>query len=239
MLYLLSGAVHPHCSLPGHFQACIFLSWNWIKLEATTWAIWNFVHHGTVLDTSTFSTILCNYIEKYLGMTLNLRDYCQVMCSMLSWLWCIQSRQPWAVCHPCKVWSLSHNCRCSLWHPGHQHPFFWVPHSCSFNVVHFIQMACLFGHFWIQIRQGCGWTGQLSCPAARLLQNFPLLIHSSSSSAGHPTVWADHPESLDQHPLWLQLWPHFLSQLHIPRESLMFSPQWASGFFCHPTAGSL
>ena len=36
-----------------------------------------------MLITSAFSIILHNYTEKYLGVTLNLRDYHSVMCSML------------------------------------------------------------------------------------------------------------------------------------------------------------
>jgi hypothetical protein len=42
-----------------------------------------FVHHGTVLNSRAFSLILQRYTKKYLGLSLNLRDYCQVMCSML------------------------------------------------------------------------------------------------------------------------------------------------------------
>ena len=51
--------------------------------KARTYLSHLFVRHGTVLDSSAFSTILRNYTEKYLGVTLNLRDYRQVMCSML------------------------------------------------------------------------------------------------------------------------------------------------------------
>ncbi|KAH0825908.1 hypothetical protein J3R83DRAFT_7662 [Lanmaoa asiatica] len=42
-----------------------------------------FVHHGKVLNSKTFSTILQHHTEKYLGLPLGLRDYRQVMCSML------------------------------------------------------------------------------------------------------------------------------------------------------------
>ncbi|KAF8549160.1 hypothetical protein OG21DRAFT_627578 [Imleria badia] len=42
-----------------------------------------FVHHGQVLNSRNFSIILQHHTEKYLGLPLGLRDYRQVMCSML------------------------------------------------------------------------------------------------------------------------------------------------------------
>ncbi|KAF8422586.1 hypothetical protein L210DRAFT_852295 [Boletus edulis BED1] len=50
---------------------------------ARTYLSYLFVHHGTVLDSKKLSTILQHYTEKYLGKPLGLRDYRQVMCSML------------------------------------------------------------------------------------------------------------------------------------------------------------
>ncbi|KAH0833799.1 hypothetical protein J3R83DRAFT_10949, partial [Lanmaoa asiatica] len=51
--------------------------------DAQTYLSYLFVHHGTVLDSKRFSHILHHYTEKYLGTALGLRDYRQVMCSML------------------------------------------------------------------------------------------------------------------------------------------------------------
>ena len=51
--------------------------------KAQTYLSYLFVHHGTVLNSRAFSLILQSYTEKYLGLSLNLRDYRQVMCSML------------------------------------------------------------------------------------------------------------------------------------------------------------
>ncbi|KAI9452391.1 hypothetical protein HD554DRAFT_827680, partial [Boletus coccyginus] len=50
---------------------------------AQTYLGYLFVHHGKVLNSKSFSTILQLYTEKYLGLPLGLRDYRQVMCSML------------------------------------------------------------------------------------------------------------------------------------------------------------
>ncbi|KAH0836305.1 hypothetical protein J3R83DRAFT_7852 [Lanmaoa asiatica] len=51
--------------------------------DAQTYLSCLFVHHGTILDSKQFSHILHHYTEKYLGTALGLRDYRQVMCSML------------------------------------------------------------------------------------------------------------------------------------------------------------
>ncbi|KAF8418659.1 hypothetical protein L210DRAFT_3578829 [Boletus edulis BED1] len=51
--------------------------------DAQTYLSYLFVHHGTVLDSKRLSLILQHYTEKYLGTALGLRDYRQVMCSML------------------------------------------------------------------------------------------------------------------------------------------------------------
>lgn len=51
--------------------------------KAQNYLSYLFVHHGTVLNSRAFSLILQSYTEKYLGLSLNLRDYRQVMCSML------------------------------------------------------------------------------------------------------------------------------------------------------------
>lgn len=50
---------------------------------AQTYLFFFFVHHGVVLNSRKFSTILQHYTEKYLGVSLGLRSYHQVMCSML------------------------------------------------------------------------------------------------------------------------------------------------------------
>ena len=51
--------------------------------KAQSYLSYLFVHHGTVLNSRAFSLILQSYTEKHLGLSLNLRDYRQVMCSML------------------------------------------------------------------------------------------------------------------------------------------------------------
>ncbi|KAH0826845.1 hypothetical protein J3R83DRAFT_4377 [Lanmaoa asiatica] len=52
-------------------------------IKAQSYLSYLFVHHGTVLNSRSFSLILQSYTEKYLGHPLNLREYRQVMCSML------------------------------------------------------------------------------------------------------------------------------------------------------------
>ena len=59
---------------------------SYFVMEATkaqSYLSYLFVHHGTVLNSRSFSLILQSYTEKYLGHPLNLREYRQVMCSML------------------------------------------------------------------------------------------------------------------------------------------------------------
>ncbi|KAG6370425.1 hypothetical protein JVT61DRAFT_12038 [Boletus reticuloceps] len=51
--------------------------------DAQTYLSYLFVHHGTILGSQWFSGILQHYTKKYLGTALGLRDYRQVMCSML------------------------------------------------------------------------------------------------------------------------------------------------------------
>lgn len=51
--------------------------------QARSYLSYLFVHHGVVLSSPKLSDILQHYTEKYLGLSLGLRDYRQVMCSML------------------------------------------------------------------------------------------------------------------------------------------------------------
>jgi len=51
--------------------------------QARSYLSYLFVHHGIVLSSPKFSNILRHYTEKHLGISLGLRDYRQIMCSML------------------------------------------------------------------------------------------------------------------------------------------------------------
>ncbi|KAG9311149.1 hypothetical protein JVU11DRAFT_8215 [Chiua virens] len=42
-----------------------------------------FIHHGSILNSKNFSSILHRYTEKFLGLPMGLREWRQVMCSML------------------------------------------------------------------------------------------------------------------------------------------------------------